>query len=421
MWCSIKPSKCYGSVVIPPSKSMAHRAIICASLADGISRINHIAYSVDIQTTIDAMKLLGAKITCGEDYLIVKGIQDFNHLENTHVECNESGSTLRFMIPIFSLTNRKVLFTGKNRLLKRPQTIYQNIFDEKGCFFKQDENEIVIEKALPSGDYTLPGNVSSQFISGLLFTLPLLEEDSTIHITNKFESKSYIDLTLQMLHEFGIRVDVVDDNTLHIPGNQRYLAHDTSVEGDFSQFAFFGVLAAINHDLEILGMRHDSLQGDKQILEILKNFGVGIEEIADGYRVFKSELTAHDIDLANCPDLGPILCILAMFARGTTTIRNAARLKLKESDRMLAMQSECAKLGCLIETSDHEMVIHGGYTSGSESLSGWKDHRIVMALAIASTLLSGTIEGCEAIAKSYPNFFDDLKRVGIEVSLYDEK
>lgn len=420
MKAHIAPSICKGSVHIPPSKSMAHRAIICASLADGVSRIDHIAYSIDIQTTIDAMRKLGAHIVCEEDSLIIHGIKDFNSINDTHIECNESGSTLRFMIPLFSLTNQKITFTGKNRLLKRPQAIYQDIFTEKGKYFYQDEEKIIIEGALEGGSYTLPGNVSSQFISGLLFTLPLLKHDSMITITGKFESRSYIDLTLQMLEEFGIEAYFIDDMTLSIPGNQRYIAHDTYVEGDFSQFAFFGVLAAIHHDLDILGMRHDSLQGDKQILSILKDFGTKIEEIQDGYRIYKSELTSCDIDLANCPDLGPILCILAMFSKGTSRIYHAARLKLKESDRMLAMQSECAKMGCIIDVYEDEMVIHGSYHKPTEVLYGWKDHRIVMACSVALSILGGDILGCEAISKSYPDFFEDGKHIGLEVSLYDE-
>lgn len=415
----IQPSTCHGSIKIPPSKSMAHRAIICASLANGKSIISNIDYSVDIQTTIDCMKKLGAQIECYDDYVIVNGIQDFNHLMNNQIECNESGSTLRFLIPIFSLTNQKVIFTGKNRLLKRPQKIYEEIFLNSNLYFNQNDERIVIQGKLPAKEYTLKGNVSSQFISGLLFTLPLLENDSTIHILPPFESKSYIDLTLQMLEKFKIHITWIDENTLYVKGNQKYFAHDEVVEGDFSQFAFFGVLGAINHDLEIRGMDHQSLQGDKQILDILKDFGCCFEENHSTYQIHSSHLTAHDIDLKNCPDLGPILCILAMFSKGTTHIYHASRLRLKESDRIEAMVSECAKMGCKIDVIQDEMLIHGGYHTPQIELSGWKDHRIVMACAIALTRLGGTIHGAEAITKSYPSFFEDLKSIGIEVSLYD--
>ena len=406
MKAKIKPSICQGTVKIPPSKSMAHRAIICAALADGKSIISNIDYSVDIQTTIDCMKKLGAHIECFDDYVIIHGIKDFDSIVDTNIECNESGSTLRFLIPIFSLTNNKITFPGKNRLLKRPQKIYEDLFNESNLYFKQDENKIEILGSIQPKEYILNGNISSQFISGLLFTLPLLNNDSKIKIIPPFESKSYIDLTIQMLSKFGINISWENNLTLTIPGNQKYIAHNETVEGDYSQYAFFGVLDRINSNISILGMDDTSLQGDKQILDIL-----------DDYKVEKEH---HEIDLNNCPDLGPILCILGMFSNGTTRIYNAARLRIKESDRIEAMVSECAKMGCIIETTDDEMIIHGNsYHAPNVELYGWKDHRIVMACAIALTKLGGIIDGCEAISKSYPSFFEDLKNIGIEVEIYD--
>ena len=419
MKAKITPSKCHGTVKIPPSKSMAHRAIICASLAKGTSLLSNIDYSVDIRTTIECMRKLGAEIECHKNEVIINGIDDFTHLKDPHIECNESGSTLRFLIPLFSLTNEKIIFTGKNRLLKRPQKIYKDIFQQAGLYFNQTETEIEIHGCLPYGEYTLQGNVSSQFISGLLFTLPLLSKDSRIHILPPFESKSYIDLTIQMMKRFHVSIEWEDDLTLFIKGKQKYQPRSVIMEGDFSQFAFFGVLGAINSELYISGMDASSLQGDKQILDILRNFKAHLEESGGLYHIQPSCLQAHDIDLKNCPDLGPILCILAMFSKGDTHIKNASRLRLKESDRIEAMISECAKMGCHIEANDDEMVIHGGYHKRPVSLFGWKDHRIVMACAVALSVIGGEIEGCEAITKSYPSFFNDLKAVGIEVSLYD--
>lgn len=415
----IKPSKSCGSVKIPPSKSMAHRAIICAALAEGKSVISNIDYSVDISTTIDCMRKLGAEIECEESSVTVYGIKDFAHIKDTHIECNESGSTLRFLIPVFSLTGEKITFTGKNRLLKRPQKIYEEIFGEAGLHFDQNESRIEIHGVLPAKEYTLSGGVSSQFISGLLFTLPLLKEDSKIHILPPFESRSYIDLTIQMQSKFGIEIVWEDDLTLYIKGGQKYKAHDEVVEGDFSQFAFFGVLSAINNPVKIYGMDPDSLQGDKQILEILADFGCAIT-YADGvYNISAKQLKGGKIDLKNCPDLGPVLCTLAMFSEGETYIYNANRLRIKESDRILAMQSECAKLGCTIKDTENEMFIEGGFSKPAETLSGWKDHRIVMACAVALSSIGGEIDGCEAVTKSYPSFFEDLKKAGIEVELYD--
>ncbi|MBQ9845485.1 MAG: 3-phosphoshikimate 1-carboxyvinyltransferase [Oscillospiraceae bacterium] len=415
----IRPSKAGGSVKIPPSKSMAHRAIICASLADGKSVISNIDYSVDITTTIECMRKLGAQIICGESTVTVQGIKNFDSLQDSLIQCNESGSTLRFLIPVFSLTNRRVTFTGKNRLLKRPQKIYEDIFKNAGLHFAQDEEKIEIQGALPSGEYTLSGGVSSQFISGLLFTLPMLAENSKIHILPPFESRSYIDLTIQMLAKFGIEIAWEDDLTLYIKGGQKYKAHDETVEGDFSQFAFFGVLSAINSPVDIYGMDPESLQGDKQILEILSQFGCDVAYQNGIYRISAEKLTSADIDLKNCPDLGPVLCTLAAFSNGTTRVYNAGRLRLKESDRIQAMERECAKFGCTITSDDNEMIIHNGYSVPTETLYGWKDHRIVMACAVALSVLGGEIDGCEAITKSYPSFFEDMKKAGIEVELYD--
>lgn len=416
----ISPSSCHGRIILPPSKSMAHRAIICASLAHGKSTLSNIDYSVDIQTTIDCMKKLGADIECYQDHVIVHGISNFQQLNDTHIECSESGSTLRFLIPIFSLTRQKITFTGKNRLLKRPQSVYEQLFHQSNLSFIQTENMIEIEGALKADDYTLQGNISSQFISGLLFTLPLLEKDSTLHILPPFESKSYIDLTISMLSKFGIKIQWKDENTLYIKGNQLYHPADVTIEGDFSQFAFFGVLGAINHDLSIGGVDFDSMQGDKQILDVLKDFQVSLKKEKDICIVSSSKCVAHEIDLKNCPDLGPILCILAMFSQGVTKIKNASRLRLKESDRIEAMKSECNKMGCIIQDDEDTLWIQGGCHAPKVPLNGWKDHRIVMACAIALSVLGGEIEGCEAVSKSYPSFFEDLQSIGIEVTLYEK-
>ena len=416
----IKPSKANGKVTIPPSKSMAHRAIICAALAKGTSVISNVDYSQDILATIECMRKLGADIKCDKTSVTVTGITDFCHITDTNIECNESGSTLRFLIPLFSLTEQKITFTGKNRLLKRPQKIYEDIFKNAGLCFEQTEEKIEIQGAVPSGEYTINGNVSSQFISGLLFTLPLLSSDSRIKIIPPFESRSYIGLTIQMLAKFGVEIVWENELTLFVKGNQQYISHNETVEGDFSQFAFFAVLSAINNPVDICGMDPDSLQGDKEILRILRDFGCDISFENGTYRVSAQQLTAKKIDLENCPDLGPVLCTLAMFSEGTTHITNANRLRIKESDRILAMQTECAKLGCKIEDTENDMFICGGFAHPTETLSGWKDHRIVMALAVALSRIGGEIDGCEAVSKSYPSFFEDLKKAGIDVQLIEE-
>lgn len=410
----ISPSQCVGNVHIPPSKSMSHRAIICASLAPGRSVISNVAYSQDIKTTIEGMRLLGAQIEMKEDSVIIDGIRDFHHLTQEEVFCCESGSTLRFFIPIFSLTNQKVRFTGEGRLLQRPQTVYEDIFHNQGLSFQQDHASIQIEQTLKPGEYTLQGDVSSQFISGLLFALPLLDHDSSIHILPPFESRSYVDLTLEMLETFGIQAYFQDETTLIIPGKQSYHAHDYEIEGDYSQLAFFAVLAAIQHDLTITGVSHNSQQGDKQILDILTSFGVKIEEVEHGYKIYQSPLTGNEIDLSNCPDLGPIVSVLGMYSQGDTHIYNAGRLRIKESDRIEAMECELRKFQVDIHSSEDEIWIHGNTEYHCDTLlHGHNDHRIVMALTVATACSCSTctIDDAQAINKSYPAFFEDFNNI----------
>lgn len=402
-----------GSVKIPPSKSMAHRAIICASLANGTSTISNIAYSKDIIATIEAMKLLGATIIQKDDSLIIHGSTSFQPLSN-EVFCNESGSTLRFLIPIFSLCHNDITFTGAGRLMERPQDVYATLFHERNLTFIQNKNGIQIKEALIPGTYQVAGDVSSQFISGLLFTLPLLKEDSIIKIQPPFESSSYVALTIQMLEKYGIHIEQKDDVTFYIPGNQSYQPFDYEVEGDYSQLAFFGVWAAINGECEISGVDPFSKQGDKVVIDILKQYGAHVEERERGYCIRKNKLKATTIDLANCPDLGPILCVLGMYAQGESHIIHASRLRMKESDRIEAMELELRKLGCDITSSEDEIIIKGKHNKFYvEPLCGHNDHRIVMALsvAIACGQNEAIIEDAQAITKSYPNYFEDYIQV----------
>ena len=419
----IYPSKVSGTVKIPPSKSMSHRAIICASLAKGTSKISNIAFSEDILTTIEGMKKLGAIIESFDDYVIVKGINDFKSLVSNEINCNESGSTLRFFVPIFSITGEEIHFLGKNRLLIRPQEIYREIFQSRNLEFSQDTEKLTIKGCLKPDTYELNGDVSSQFISGLLFALPLLDGDSYIKIKEPYESRSYVDLTLQMLEEFGIDVSYTDKNTLFMRGNQKYLAHDHEVEGDFSQFGFWGTLGAINNTIDCVGLSHKSLQGDKEMVDILKNAGVKIENIHNGYRIHKSDVKATDIDLGNCPDLGPILTVLCANSNGNSRIYNAGRLRIKESDRILAMETELSKFSVKLSSTNDEVFITGQSDFGtSEKTCGHKDHRIVMALAVLATICQQPVEISEAeyIKKSYPNFFEHLSNLGIKVVKFDD-
>lgn len=418
MKVKIYPSKAEGDIKLPPSKSMAHRAIICATLARGKSKIENIAYSEDILATIAGMRKLGANISEMEDSLIVEGIEDFSEFNDNKIDCNESGSTLRFFIPIFSLTGKNIEFYGRNRLLKRPQKIYEKIFKDQGLVFEQDDEKIVIDGSLKSGEYVVDGNISSQFISGLLFTLPLLNGDSIIKINPPFESKSYVDLTIDMLKTFGVEVEYRDELEIYIKGNQKYRATDYRVEGDYSQLGFFAVLGALNNDVVCKGLKLDSKQGDREIINIIKRAGLKVEEQEDGYKFYSGTPKEMDIDLENCPDLGPILTVLLAYGEGKSKIYNAQRLRLKESDRIEAMEIELKKMGVEISSDESSITIVGksSYNSCIDAF-GHKDHRIVMSLAVMATLLDKplTIEGAEAINKSYPKFFEDLSSLGIKI------
>ncbi len=422
MIAKVFPGKCSGKVTIPPSKSMAHRSIICAALARGISRIDNIAYSQDILTTIEGMRALGAKITTHDDFIEVEGIQNITQCQKQDIFCKESGSSLRFFIPLFSLTGKRITFSGQGRLMERPQGVYETIFHEQGLSFEHVNGTISIEGALQGGDYTLDGNVSSQFISGLLIALPLCDKPSTITIQKPFESRSYVCLTMQMLEHFGIETEFIDDNTIYVKGKQQYHPGCYSIEGDYSQLAFFACLAALNNDLQVCGVHHNSRQGDKVIMQILKQANVNYKEIVNGYAVMKSEVSGSEIDLADCPDLGPILCVLAAFAKGSTHIKNAGRLRIKESDRIAAMECELKKLHVDIRCDENDIYIEGKpQYEGGVIFDSHQDHRIVMSMAVAAALCNQpcTIQGAEAVNKSYPQFFDDLIRCGIEVERYE--
>lgn len=414
MQAIIYPSKCSGSITIPPSKSVSHRAIICACLANGISIIENIIYSEDVIVTINAMKKLGAKIISNENSLEITGISEINDISDNTVFCNESGSSLRFLMPIFSLTGKKISFTGEKSLMKRPQSIYKSILPN----FSQSEDYISIEGALQEGNYSLDGNVSSQFITGLIFALCMKKKQSTIYINSPFESKSYVDLTIQTMADFGVNITYIDENTIEIMGGQKFKPRNYSVEGDYSQLGFFAVLGAINNDLKCVGIRHNSVQGDRVIVDILEKSGVVVEKIEDGFIFKKSDIVGTEIDLKDCPDLGPILMILAMFAKGKTRIYNAGRLRIKESDRIESMENELKKLGVDITSKNDEIIINGKnkYTINCE-IETHNDHRIVMSLAIAGTLVESNliINNIECVKKSYPNFFEDIYKMGINV------
>lgn len=416
MRARITPAKIdSGNITIPPSKSLGHRAIICACLAPGRSVISNIDYSVDIRATIEGMRHLGASIKEDKDTLFIDGIETFQY-DGDVVNCHESGSTLRFFLPLFSLTGKRATFSGSKRLIERPQNVYEMLFQEQGIDFVRTYPNIIIDGRLKPGELTLKGNVSSQFITGLLFALPLLEADSKIHIEPPFESRSYVDLTIQMLKRFQIIVEYEDAYTLAIKGNQQYQPTDVLVEGDYSQLVFWASLGVLNHSVETHGLDLHSLQGDKKTIDIFQSMNAGIKVLDDGYQFCPGTLNGTVIDLNDCPDLGPMLFALATQANGKTTFQNAGRLRIKESDRIEAMETELKKLGCSISSTFGTVTITGPVKlQGNVTLHGHNDHRIVMALSILATIADEpiTIDDAQAISKSYPGFFKDLASCGI--------
>ena len=416
----IYPSKLKGEVKIPPSKSMAHRAIICAALSDGLCIIENIDYSDDIIATIDAMNSLGAKIVKHKDYIEVIGAygSDEKPQETRIIDCNESGSTLRFLVPISLLFKGSSKFIGRGNLGKRPLTTYYNIFERQGIEYSYEEGNLnlVINGELNPGTFEVEGNVSSQFITGLLFTLPLLKEDSKIIITTEMESKGYIDLTLRAMSDFGVEIINNNYREFIIKGNQKYNARNYRVEGDYSQAAFFLCADSLGNDVLCKDLDLNSLQGDKEVIDILERMNVVFNANDIGVKgTTNGELASTVIDGSQCPDIIPVLTSVAALTKGTTEIINAGRLRIKECDRLAAVTSELNKLGAKIIEKEDGLVV-----TGVEKLQGgvevWshKDHRIAMTLAIASTRCEEpiVIKDYECIAKSYPNFFEDFKVLG---------
>lgn len=420
----ITPKKLSGIIKIPPSKSVSHRAIISAGLAKGVSEISNVLLSQDMIATCKAIEAIGAVIEYREesDYrvtLIIQGCDEVI-LKTDTIDCNESGSTLRFMIPILLLQNQRVIVTGKGRLVSRPMTPYYELFKEKLVAFehltKGQDLPLAIKGQLTPGTYALDGSVSSQFITGLLFALPLLSGDSVIEMTSALESKPYVEITIEVLKSFGITVINEDDQRFYIKGNQSYTSCDYRVEGDFSQGAFWLTGGIIGEAMHCMDLNLHSKQGDKVIVDIVKAMG-GILDINSEDILAKNTKT-HGvvIDVSQCPDLVPILGVLGSLSTGTTKIINGERLRYKESDRLMATADVLNTLGGKVTETPDGLIIQGVEKLTGGRVKSHNDHRIAMAVAIASIVSEGkiTLEGAEAVNKSYPHFWDDFKKMGGE-------
>ena len=399
----IKPSQAHGDIVAPTSKSAAHRLLIAAALSEDKSIISGVTKSEDVLATVDCLRALGASIESDGDVFTVRGCDMTKNAPNGILSCRESGSTLRFLIPVASLSGAKVTMTGSEKLLSRPLSVYEKIYDDRELLLKKIGSLLFVDGPLPSGEYEIPGNVSSQFISGLLFALPLTKGDSTLKIIPPFASKPYVDMTVDTLEKFGIAVDFSDELTIKISGNQKYSGINTSVEGDYSGAAFLEALNLFGSEINVLGLNKNSKQGDSA-------YGKFYKLLKDG---------TPTIDIESCPDLAPILFTVAAAYNGAT-FTSTARLKIKESDRVDAMARELRKFGADIKAFEDSVVVKKATLhSPEEELFGHNDHRVVMSLSVLASVYGGTVNGTEAVSKSYPDFFRDIKNAGIEVLLYD--
>lgn len=399
MKIKIHSGKAAGKITAPPSKSMAHRLLISAAMSEGVSTVRGISDCEDVAATIDSLRSLGITVTrVGDDVTIVG--RDFKSvIPNSPLECRESGSTLRFLIPAAMLSGQSTVFYGKESLMRRPMGVYKKLFAEMGLTYIDDGRSIVVRGPLVGGEYSIVGNISSQFISGLIFALPIASADSIIKITPPIESRSYINLTINAVKAFGISVEWLDEYTIKIPGNQKYRPSDVTVEGDYSGAAFPDALNLFEGEVSVLGLNPDSIQGDSVYKKYFDMLNSG----------------APAIYIGDCPDLGPILFAIAAAKYGGI-FSGTKRLKIKESDRAKAMADELKKFGSAVSVYDDSVVIFpADFHAPTEILSGHNDHRIVMALAILLTLTGGEIDGAEAISKSYPDFFEHLNLLGINI------
>lgn len=402
-----------GTVTAPPSKSDVHRAIICAALSKGKCTISPVALSNDIKATIGCIEALGAKAFVNGDELTVDGTE-FLTTKAAQLNCGESGSTLRFFIPIAALGNIDAEFIGSGRLPQRPIGIFTDILPQKGV--KCDTKgglPLKISGQLQSGKFEVSGNVSSQFITGLLLALPLLHGDSEIVLTSPLESVGYINMTINTMSKFGVEVNPTKSGW-YIKGNQAYTPHSYKTDGDWSQAAFFLVSGAINGEITVNNISSASAQGDKQIAELLQGFGAEVIKTDSSVTVKSKPMHAITIDASQIPDLVPVLAVCASFANGTSKIINAQRLRIKESDRLKTTADLINSLGGSVKELENGLEITGVTSLYGGNADGCNDHRIVMSAAVCAAGLDGEIVCSDALSinKSYPEFFDDYNSIG---------
>jgi len=411
MIASIFPSPLSGTIPAIASKSDAHRLLILAALCRGETRLLMERRSEDIDATIDCLRTLGAEIEILPDGVLVRGIEQV--AENPLLDCKESGSTFRFLLPVACALCNTVRFTGGGRLPERPIGELMHAMQARGVAFSAERLPFATTGKLTGGDFSLPGNVSSQYLTGLLLALPQTKEDSTISLTTHLESAAYVDITLHALRRFGISVEAQGER-YHIPGGQAISSPgELRVDGDWSNASFFLAAGALGKPVTVTGLSLESPQGDKAMLDALRRFGATVEATADVITVSPARLTGCTIDVGETPDLLPILAVLGACATGETRLTNASRLRLKESDRLASVSAMLRALGGTVEELPDALVITGGALIGG-TVDSVRDHRIAMSAAIASIRCEKEVRilGADAVKKSYPAFFEDLNLLG---------
>lgn len=397
MQVTIYPSKAAGSVKAPPSKSVAHRALICGALTHGCV-IENCGGSQDIEATLRCLSALGANAETVGDTVKIGGLNPYSLQDKPLLDCGESGSTLRFLLPLCLLSGQEVKLKGHGRLMERPMNVYEDLCREQGFRFERNGDTITVCGRLSRGRYTVPGNLSSQFITGLLFALALVPGESRVEVVGNFESSSYVDITLEVLSAFGVIVNR-EKNVYIVNGDQRFRNPCYTVEGDCSNGAFLDGFNLLGGSVKVNGLSPETTQGDWVYKQMYADLLAGKREF----------------DLSDCPDLGPVMFALSA-ALGGAKFTGTARLRIKESDRCAAMAQELLKFGIEVQIADNEVIVLPGTLAvPSEPLSGHNDHRIVMALSLLCSLTGGTIIGAEAVEKSFPTFFEVIKSLGIEM------
>lgn len=413
MTVTFEPGARCGEVYIPSSKSQMHRLLICAALGETETRINFCGISDDITATMKCLNALGADIEqISENVLKVVPIERSPE-GLCHLECGESGSTLRFMMPVCGVLGADAVFHMKGRLPNRPLAPFDEELSKHGMTIKKEDDLLYVSGKLAAGEYTLPGNVSSQFISGLLMALPLLDEQSQITVTGKIESEAYINMTTDVLSACGA-CHGRQDQTYTVKPSRYSLPREVDAEGDYSNAAFFLCLGAMSDKgVNVLGLKENSSQGDSAVLEILSQFGAQVEKKNKGFFVKGGDLKAITIDASPIPDLIPVLSVVAAFAEGETRVINAARLRMKESDRLSTTADLLKRLGADVTELEDGLVINGGKKLHGACVSSFGDHRIAMSAAVASSVCTSsvTVDGCECTAKSYPKFCEDFSNL----------